>query len=159
MRSDSHEMNGSIESTVSRPRRPSARAAEKGGDLRKFCRNTQRADLTNASAPFVREDVQAPAGTGGSRRSDKRKALEARAECRDAKERVAVQRQRSQNLKARDGKNCDFLNLEFKKANFTTPADIFGPTCDLERIYFFYVIFSSSGAPSRYIRVSKDRLG
>ena len=56
-------------------------------------------------------------------------------------------------------KTATFLNLEFKKGDFTTPADILGPTCDLEQIYFFYVIFSSSGAPSRYIRVSKDRLG
>ena len=84
-----------------------------------------------------------------------RVSLEARHCCSLAKELIAVQRQRVQNLKARDGKNCDFSEL----GNFTTPTDILRPTCDLEQIYLFYVIFSSSGAPSRYIRVSKDRLG
>ena len=56
-------------------------------------------------------------------------------------------------------KTVTFSELGVQKGNFTTPTDIFGPTCDLEQIYLFYVIFSSSGAPSRYIRVSKDRLG
>ena len=66
----------------------------------------------------------------------------------------------SKTLKARgEKKTVTFSELGVQKGNFTTPTDIFGPTCDLEQIYLFYVIFSSSGAPSRYIRVSKDRLG
>ena len=79
--------------------------------------------------------MQAPAGTGGSRRSDKRKTLEARAECRDAKERVAVQRQRSQNLKARDGKKLRLFELGVQKSQFYYARGHFGtyvrPRADL----------------------------